>query len=160
MRAIHNSLGLNPEPYEPYKGNELSEPLAQAIGVPSPSSYAERQKAETLDLLRQQQIGIVSTDIVGDDFNRLIINKKLQTWIINASCKGLDPNIFFPPSGQNGAKARKICAECPARTDCLNYAITNGIKTGIWGGLSRKERDSYRIRRSSAARANKKQGVA
>jgi WhiB family redox-sensing transcriptional regulator len=34
------------------------------------------------------------------------------------------------------------------REDCLEYALANGEKFGIWGGLSERER--RRIRRSRA----------
>lgn len=53
---------------------------------------------------------------------------------------GFDP--FFPLSGLDdlGAAAKRVCASCPVRTDCLAVALTYGEDFGIWGGLTAAER--------------------
>lgn len=56
---------------------------------------------------------------------------------------GKDPDIWFPgrskgPNGANEAKA--ICAGCPVRKECLDYALENEMEYGIWGGTSPTER--------------------
>lgn len=38
------------------------------------------------------------------------------------------------------AKAAAICAECPVREPCLDFALTNKEKFGVWGGLAWYER--------------------
>jgi WhiB family redox-sensing transcriptional regulator len=38
------------------------------------------------------------------------------------------------------------------RLDCLEYALSNGEKFGIWGGLSERERRRLRRQRALAAR--------
>lgn len=45
----------------------------------------------------------------------------------------LDPNLWFPEQG-SGVTARRICAACPVRVDCLEHAIGNREEFGIWGG--------------------------
>lgn len=48
--------------------------------------------------------------------------------------------LFFPTDSQSGAFARAICAECPAQDACLDQAITNREKFGVWGGAGQRER--------------------
>jgi WhiB family redox-sensing transcriptional regulator len=75
------------------------------------------------------------------------------TWQRFANCLGVDPDLFFPERGASTREAKEVCRACVVRADCLEYAITNGEKFGIWGGLSERER--RRIRRARAlANAN------
>ena len=66
-------------------------------------------------------------------------------WTLEAACRGLDPNIFYPERGASLEPAKKICASCPVRIECAQYAIDNGDKYGIWGGLSEKRRRRVRM---------------
>ncbi len=70
------------------------------------------------------------------------------TWQRLANCLGVDPDLFFPERGASTREAKEVCRACVVRVDCLEYAITNGEKFGIWGGLSERER--RRIRRARA----------
>ncbi|NDC25144.1 MAG: WhiB family transcriptional regulator [Proteobacteria bacterium] len=59
----------------------------------------------------------------------------------NASCKGIiNPNLFFPESKEQEAKClpivRTICAGCPERKECLDYALKEQISHGIWAGTT------------------------
>jgi WhiB family transcriptional regulator, redox-sensing transcriptional regulator len=75
------------------------------------------------------------------------------TWQRFANCLGVDPDLFFPERGASTREAKEVCRGCVVREDCLEFAITNGEKFGIWGGLSERER--RRIRRARAlANAN------
>ena len=38
------------------------------------------------------------------------------------------------------------------RDDCLEYALANGEKFGIWGGMSERERRRVRRQRAAARR--------
>jgi WhiB family redox-sensing transcriptional regulator len=58
-------------------------------------------------------------------------------------CVGEDPEIFFPSHGDPGAAARRICAFCAVRGQCLEYAI-DADESGIWGGLDQRERAALR----------------
>lgn len=61
-------------------------------------------------------------------------------WWRHAACNGVDPDLFFPEIGGNATYAQKICATCVARPACLQYAIDNGEKYGVWGGTTARER--------------------
>ena len=50
-----------------------------------------------------------------------------------------DPADWFPDKG-GGAKARKVCAVCPVRRECLLEAIYEGEEHGIWGGAGEHTR--------------------
>lgn len=56
-------------------------------------------------------------------------------------------NQFYPTrhsSIEDIRNAKRICAECPVRTQCLSYSLTNWEKMGIWGGRTEIERRSIR----------------
>lgn len=62
-----------------------------------------------------------------------------------ASCKDIiNPDLFFPETRQQRAKClpiiRTLCAGCPVRKECLDYAIKNQIPDGYWGGMSPTQR--------------------
>ncbi len=61
-------------------------------------------------------------------------------WMAQGKCWDMDPAIFFPSDGTGVQVAQGICAECPVKTRCLEYALANGIAHGIWGGTSERER--------------------
>ena len=65
-------------------------------------------------------------------------------WRELAACRGTDLNLFFPSRGETADPAREICAVCPVRQACLDYALSNAIIHGIWGGLSERERRDLR----------------
>ncbi len=71
-----------------------------------------------------------------------------QDWKSKANCMGVDPDLFFPERGMSTREAKEVCRGCIVREDCLEYALANGEKFGIWGGLSERER--RRIRRARA----------
>jgi WhiB family transcriptional regulator, redox-sensing transcriptional regulator len=60
-------------------------------------------------------------------------------WSKLAICAGENPDIFFPSNGDPGTRARQICAHCPVRQDCAEYA-TGADESGIWGGLDQEQR--------------------
>lgn len=61
-------------------------------------------------------------------------------WQSRAACRGMEPGIFMPERGEVAKVnlARRICAGCPVRVECLDYGI--GERFGIWGGMSGKQR--------------------
>lgn len=76
-----------------------------------------------------------------------------HTWQDRAACARLGPDLFFPGIGEDAQPAKQVCAGCPVAGDCLQYAHTNRIRHGVWGGLSEKERRRQRgrIHRGEAA---------
>lgn len=51
------------------------------------------------------------------------------------------PGSILPRKGAvRPAKAKRICLGCEVRDSCLEYALANDERFGIWGGLSERER--------------------
>ncbi|HKX75309.1 MAG TPA: WhiB family transcriptional regulator [Acidimicrobiia bacterium] len=73
-------------------------------------------------------------------------------WQDYANCRGADADLFFPERGASTRKAKAICNACEVKDQCLDYAIVNGEKFGIWGGMSERERRRVRRARTVAAR--------
>ena len=70
-------------------------------------------------------------------------------WQTDALCAQTDPEAFFPEKGGSTRDAKRICASCEVRAQCLQYALANDERFGIWGGLSERER--RRVRRARSA---------
>ncbi len=77
-----------------------------------------------------------------------------RTWQRQANCMGVDPDLFFPERGASTREAKEVCRGCVVREECLEYALTNSEKFGIWGGLSERERRRIRRARSVAGRSS------
>ena len=67
------------------------------------------------------------------------------TWFAQAACRGKTA-VFFLDKGQPATEAKLICAGCPVRQECLDYAIAKREVRGIWGGLTPVERRQARLR--------------
>jgi WhiB family redox-sensing transcriptional regulator len=67
-------------------------------------------------------------------------------WQEDALCAQTDPEAFFPEKGGSTRDAKRICAQCTVRAECLEYALKNDERYGIWGGLSERERRRLRRR--------------
>ena len=63
-----------------------------------------------------------------------------QEWQEQALCAQTDPEAFFPEKGGSTREAKRICQACAVRDECLEYALLNDERLGIWGGLSERER--------------------
>ena len=63
-----------------------------------------------------------------------------QEWQEQALCAQTDPEAFFPEKGGSTREAKRICQACAVRDECLEYALLNDERFGIWGGLSERER--------------------
>ena len=81
-------------------------------------------------------------------------------WRELAACRGADLNLFFPARGGSAEPARQVCAACPVRQPCLDYAVSNAITDGIWGGLTERERRALRTSYLRAVRLERDRGVA
>ena len=66
-----------------------------------------------------------------------------------------DTDVFFPVSESQAGAAKEICAECPVREACLEYALEARPPDGVWGGLTPVERHRLIRRRQKAARKEK-----
>jgi WhiB family redox-sensing transcriptional regulator len=70
------------------------------------------------------------------------------SWQERALCAQTDPEAFFPEKGGSTREAKRVCLSCVVRGECLEYALANDERFGIWGGLSERER--RRLKRRSA----------
>lgn len=76
-----------------------------------------------------------------------------KPWQAYANCMGVDPDLFFPERGASTREAKEVCRGCVVRDECLEFALTNGEKFGIWGGMSERERRRIRRQRALARQA-------
>ena len=67
-------------------------------------------------------------------------------WQTDALCAQTDPEAFFPEKGGSTRDAKKVCGVCNVKAQCLEYALANDERFGIWGGLSERERRRLRKR--------------
>lgn len=73
-------------------------------------------------------------------------------WMTDALCKGMGADFFHPEKGNNYHQVKRIkelCATCPVKEDCLQFAYNNSITFGFWGGMSpaQRKRGIAKIRR-------------
>jgi WhiB family redox-sensing transcriptional regulator len=77
------------------------------------------------------------------------------SWTDLAACRFEDPELFFPistkgPGRAQTEEAKAVCARCPVRQECLEYALATHQEAGIWGGLTEDELRALRRARSRA----------
>lgn len=116
--------------------------------VPVTTTLQERQRSEdgeetsTNSTTTTEQVakGIGKAGLTEDDFLE-------KGWQNLANCLGVDPDLFFPERGASTREAKEVCKGCSVRAECLEYALSNGERFGIWGGLSERERRRLRRQR-------------
>jgi WhiB family redox-sensing transcriptional regulator len=74
-------------------------------------------------------------------------------WRLDALCAETDPESFFPEKGGSTREAKRVCTGCEVRAECLEFALANDERFGIWGGLSERERRRLRLMRRDAISA-------
>ena len=67
-------------------------------------------------------------------------------WTTDALCAQVDPALFYPEAGEPNRDAKRICAGCEVRAECLAYALAHRERFGVWGGTTERER--RRLRRA------------
>lgn len=73
------------------------------------------------------------------------------SWRQHGACRGIDPDVFYPASDEEAEPAKAVCAVCPVREACLDYALAKRERDGVWGGATERERRRLvRQRRKSA----------
>ena len=78
----------------------------------------------------------------------------MSEWRNFGSCSREDLDVFFADEEDFAAEraAKAICSKCGVREQCLNQALANREKIGIWGGFNPSERRRIlRRRRREAA---------
>ena len=87
---------------------------------------------------------VPSTPVLGSPLGQG--DEDAQSWQEQALCAETDPEAFFPEKGGSTREAKKICTGCEVKAECLEYALSNDERFGIWGGLSERERRRLRRR--------------
>jgi WhiB family transcriptional regulator, redox-sensing transcriptional regulator len=77
----------------------------------------------------------------------IVTQTEARDWQLSARCRGTDPSMFFHPDGERGRRrhkrereAKRFCAQCPVRIQCLVYSLRSQEPYGIWGGVTENER--------------------
>lgn len=85
----------------------------------------------------------------------LIVDPDSPTaWMAEGNCRMYPPDMFFPSDGAGVERAKKVCADCPVASQCLEHALDARIDHGVWGGTS--ERQRRRILRERAIQSSGK----
>lgn len=92
--------------------------------------------------------GAVGLTVVTDGFAAHDDSEGPLSWQQEALCAQTDPEAFFPEKGGSTREAKSVCVSCDVRDECLEYALANDERFGIWGGLSERER--RRLRRAAS----------
>lgn len=64
----------------------------------------------------------------------------VQGWEKHASCRRVDPELFFSTKLADQELAKMVCRGCPVQPQCLAWALETGQDHGILGGLDESER--------------------
>ncbi|KNA92126.1 transcription factor WhiB [Gordonia jacobaea] len=140
--AFDNAIG---NPLEPHGHSEIASPLSgdanyttlgpvddsligtPEIGTPEVSLGADEN-------LQRRHLSLVPNDFEG------LFDAIEDQWQDRALCAQTDPEAFFPEKGGSTREAKRICQGCEVKAECLEYALHNDERFGIWGGLSERER--------------------
>jgi len=84
-------------------------------------------------------------------------------WRKRAACLDEDPELFFPVGAGEAYQpqiddAKAVCARCPVKKVCLEWALDTRQGFGVWGGLDEDERVSL-LRREYRARAKRERPI-
>jgi len=72
-----------------------------------------------------------------------------EGWMLRASCRSCDPELFFPSGAGVAATeqvdaAKAVCASCPVCSQCRSYSLATNQQYGVWGGLDEEQRRAVR----------------
>jgi WhiB family redox-sensing transcriptional regulator len=129
---------------------------ADSISVPPGSSkiqFAFLPKPRNNDTVVITSVRITDGEDRNVEIVELLSGLEDRGWQARANCMGVDPDLFFPERGASTREAKEVCRGCVVRDECLEYALDNGEKFGIWGGMSERERRRLRRARAIERRA-------
>lgn len=70
-------------------------------------------------------------------------------WQDQALCSQTDPEAFFVEKGGSTRPAKSVCRNCTVRAECLEYALDNDERFGVFGGMSERERRRLQRQRTT-----------
>lgn len=173
--TISSSIKMLDAQIVPYKEDIAVEMPSDALDGETTADYLHRKRQERQDRLEQQRIakadrqkeisiGVVATSRLATSGD----NRELRTtgivnlgkavlpddhplaWQNDALCAEVDPELFFPEKGGSTRDAKRICTSCDVKLQCLEYALANDERFGIWGGQSDRFRRDMRLKGISA----------
>ena len=109
------------------------------VSTPQDLSTTEVHDVQSVDASVWQAVAGLYSVSEGDAEGEL-------AWQTDALCAQTEPEAFFPEKGGSTRDAKRVCEACPVSGKCLDYAMANDEKFGIWGGLSERERRRLRRR--------------
>jgi WhiB family redox-sensing transcriptional regulator len=83
---------------------------------------------------------LVGKPYIGNEWSK----EPPEPWMADALCAEVGPEIFFPEKGGSTRDAKRVCAACDVRQQCLEYALRRDEHFGIWGGVSERDRRKMR----------------
>lgn len=122
--------------------DEPKHQLQSGSGRSMSASQPERRQQPVVDR-RPRPVGaraVRRSVLIDNDASRIL------EWQDRALCAQTDPEAFHPEKGGSTREAKKVCMSCDVRSECLEYALSNGEHFGIWGGLSERERRRLKSR--------------
>jgi WhiB family transcriptional regulator, redox-sensing transcriptional regulator len=102
----------------------------------SPSEDLSVGPSQVMDVHQDRWTPVSHVPLLADMFDE----PHQPEWQERALCAQTDPEAFFPEKGGSTREAKRICAGCEVRAECLEYALAFDERFGIWGGLSERER--------------------
>ena len=75
-------------------------------------------------------------------------------WRERGACFGSYVEAFFPSRGDPTKPARDICRMCTVTVECLDWAVKNNERSGVWGGTTERERAKIRRKKLDATKVS------
>lgn len=129
--------------------------VAAALQVPVASSEPSQSDERITDTARLQPIDEIGVrfDAARHTELTLLTDEPDEHWQDRALCSQTDPEAYFPDKGQSTKEAKKVCLACEVRDECLEAALVNDERFGVWGGLSERERRKLKKRNAASKSA-------
>ena len=70
----------------------------------------------------------------------------MEAWVQLRACSVTELHLFFSLDPKDERKAKNICADCPVKEPCLEFAMRHDER-GVWGGTNDRQRNRLRIKR-------------
>ncbi|AVP69554.1 WhiB family transcriptional regulator [Rhodococcus hoagii] len=119
-----------------YRQYEFDTPLSVVDDEPQADSDAHVSLGDAVDF----ELGVTVPQLSLIPGLDAMVDPAEEQWQDRALCAQTDPEAFFPEKGGSTREAKRICLGCEVRGECLEYALANDERFGIWGGLSERER--------------------
>lgn len=103
------------------------------------SSSRRRAKVVIMAQVPSDQDASAARQLAAQPYG-LAASEDTGRWRDEALCAETDPEAFFPEKGGSTREAKEVCADCSVQIECLEYALANDERFGVWGGLSERQR--------------------